>query len=117
MSLTLVYRCDDCDQKIVKNADEPRSLSTPSGWWAWGENGQFRHTCDQCIQQDVMTRRSVCQDCGMRHESSDVAACIEGHGDDPVHGVNCPIAQTSDPMSCTCDDEPVPYRGQIGTGF
>lgn len=38
-------------------------------------------------------------------------------GDDPVHGANCPIAQTSDPMSCTCDDEPVPFRGQIGTGF
>ena len=35
----------------------------------------------------------------------------------PVHGANCPIAQTSDPMSCTCDDEPVPFRGQIGTGF
>lgn len=59
----------------------------------------------------------VCQSCGMRHEPGDKSSCIEGHGEDPVHGVNCPIAQTSDPMSCTCDDEPVPFRGQIGTGF
>lgn len=59
----------------------------------------------------------ICQDCGMRHAPIDKAACIEGHGDDPVHGRDCPVAQTSDPMSCTCDDEPVPYRGQTGTGF
>lgn len=81
------------------------------------------HTPYPCVVAEALepVRRILalpaCQDCGMRHGADDMAACIEGHGDDPVHGVNCPIAQTSDPMSCTCDDEPVPYRGQIGTGF
>lgn len=28
-------------------------------------------------------RVPACQDCGMRHDPADRAACIEGHGDDP----------------------------------
>lgn len=40
-----------------------------------------------------------------------------------LHGARCAdcdrpmVAQTSDTVVCTCDDEPVPFTGQIGTGF
>lgn len=72
---------------------------------------------DARIWGQTETTIPVCQDCGMCHEPGDKSSCIEGHGDDPIHGRDCPITQTSDPMSCICDDEPAPYRGQIGTGF
>lgn len=29
-------------------------------------------------------QKPACQNCGMAHEPDDTAACMEGHGDDPI---------------------------------